>query len=109
MVQFNGYDYDGYVRRGNTITNKLPETPKPVVLYSLFRKTNGQWKRVRTTAFPERVAMRLWYSEVICNPLSFSLRKVKIECDKAEGITKGYRAVYNEFRDSALRERSKQA
>lgn len=107
MVVYAGYTYPTFRAKNGVIKNQLPEVPKAEsqVLYSLFKKINGQWKRARNTAFPERVAIKLWGDDAMSNPQNFSIRKVRIQTNPAEGITKGHRATYNEFRDSPLRER----
>jgi hypothetical protein len=87
VVTANGYTYDAFEKNGNVILNKLPQPPadrKVPTLYSLFRKIDGRWNRIRTKAYPFHIAARIWGDESIYNPAEMQIKPVEIDCYAAK-------------------------
>jgi hypothetical protein len=65
-------------------------TYRPLVLYSLFRKdvNTKRWIRVSDSAYDEKTAMRVFSARYLTAPLTYSIRPIRIEENKAQGISR---------------------
>lgn len=57
-----------------------------IVLYSLFEKRDNRWIRIRTQAYNESLALRVWRDDLTF--LNRSIRPIKIVSDKAQGLSR---------------------